>query len=47
LHPTGVVEIDGERYEASVQVGTLSRGDAVKVVGYRNFYLLVAEGREA
>ena len=47
LHPTGVVEIDGERYEASVQIGTLSRGDAVKVVGYRNFYLLVAEDREA
>lgn len=41
LHPLGEVEIGGIRYQATVAVGALSRGTPVRVVGYRNFCLLV------
>lgn len=41
LHPLGEVEIEGQRYQASVAIGTLSRGTPVQVTGYRNFGLLV------
>ncbi len=41
LHPTGEIEIDGKRYEATVQIGTLPRGEDVIVTGYKSFALLV------
>lgn len=41
LHPAGEVDIEGTRYQATLGVGTLNRGNSVKVVGQRNFALLV------
>lgn len=41
LHPVGQVVIDGKPYQATVAVGSLDRGEKVRVVGYRNFALLV------
>ena len=41
LHPAGEVEIEGTRYQATLGVGTLNRGNSVKVVGHRSFALLV------
>jgi membrane-bound serine protease (ClpP class) len=41
LHPVGKVEIGGDRYEATVAVGTIDRGERIVVVGYRNYSLLV------
>ncbi|MBL4576581.1 MAG: ATP-dependent Clp protease proteolytic subunit [Opitutaceae bacterium] len=47
LHPSGMVEIRGHRFEAKVDVGTLSKGEAIIVIGYRNFYLAVAKNIES
>lgn len=41
LHPLGVVEIEGKRYEATTSVGELKKGDTILVVGYKSFSLLV------
>lgn len=41
LYPTGEVEIEGRRYEARVEHGSAARGEAVEVVGYIDFGLLV------
>ncbi len=41
LFPHGEIEIDGQRYQAAVSVGSLERGTRVEVEGRRNFYLLV------
>ena len=41
LHPAGEVDIKGTRYQATLGLGTLNRGNSVKVVGRRNFALLV------
>ena len=41
LHPVGAVEIDGHRYEAQVEVGAVSKGEPVVVVGYGQFHLSV------
>ena len=41
LHPMGEVTIEGKRYQATLGLGTLERGSSIKVVGYRNFALLV------
>ena len=41
LHPMGEVAIEGKRYQAILGLGSLERGSSVKVVGYRNFALLV------
>jgi membrane-bound serine protease (ClpP class) len=41
MHPLGKVEIAGKSYEAMVQLGSASKGTRVKVVGYRQFSLLV------
>jgi membrane-bound serine protease (ClpP class) len=43
LHPLGEVEIDGHRYEATVAVGFLAIGTPVRVIGRRQFSLLVEE----
>ena len=43
LHPLGTVKIDGEYYEAIVAVGGLKKGTPVKVVGYKQYSLLVEE----
>jgi membrane-bound serine protease (ClpP class) len=45
LHPLGEVEIDGQRFEATLASGYLERGEQVVVVGYRNFALLVDKAR--
>lgn len=41
LHPAGEVEIEGKRYQATLGVGSLERGDPIIVTGYKNFALLV------
>lgn len=41
LRPVGVIEISGRRYEASVEVGEVPVGEAVRVVAGRDFSLLV------
>ena len=41
LHPLGMVEVDGNRYEATTSVGDLSKGEKIVVVGYKSFSLLV------
>ncbi|MCB1121468.1 MAG: hypothetical protein KJT03_07965 [Verrucomicrobiae bacterium] len=41
LHPLGIVEIDGKRYEATTSVGDLRKGAAIQVVGYKSYSLLV------
>lgn len=46
LHPLGQVDINGQRFEAQVAVGSLDRGTRVVVVGYRSFNLLVEPSRE-
>lgn len=43
LHPVGQVLIDGKPYQATVAVGSLARGERIRVVGYRNFALLVEQ----
>jgi membrane-bound serine protease (ClpP class) len=45
LRPNGQVEIDGRRYEASVEIGAIDAGRPVRVVGRNSFVLLVAEGK--
>ncbi len=46
LHPLGEVVIDGKRYQATVAVGSLDRGTAIMVTGYRDFSLLVDRAAE-
>ena len=41
LHPMGEVDIGGRRYQATLSLGTVRRGAMIKVVGYKNFALLV------
>jgi membrane-bound serine protease (ClpP class) len=45
LFPSGQVEIDGRRYEARVEVGTLPPGVAVRVVRRTDFNLIVEAKR--
>ena len=46
LHPAGLVEIEGCRYEARCEVGIIDRGASVRVVGREDFNLLVEEVAE-
>lgn len=46
LHPAGLVEIEGSRYEARCEVGIIDRGTSVRVVGREDFNLLVEEVAE-
>lgn len=41
MHPLGEVEIDGVRYQATVEIGSLDRGEKIVVTGYKHFSLLV------
>jgi membrane-bound serine protease (ClpP class) len=41
LHPLGLVEINGKRFEATTSVGHLKKEDRILVVGYKNYSLLV------
>ncbi len=41
MMPSGEVEIQNKRYQASVKYGILRRGDAITVTGYKDFSLLV------
>lgn len=41
LHPGGEVEVDGQRYSATVASGMLDKGERIVVSGYRNFAILV------
>lgn len=41
LHPTGEVEIENRRYQASVALGTVRHGTPVVVIAHRQFHLLV------
>lgn len=45
LFPSGQVEIDGRRYEARVEVGTLAAGTPVRVVRRTDFSLIVEAKR--
>jgi membrane-bound serine protease (ClpP class) len=47
LHPSGMVEVEGHRFEAKVDVGILSQGESIVVTGYRNFHLAVAKDIES
>ena len=41
LYPSGQVEIDGRRYEARLEVGTVERGTPVRVIREMEFALIV------
>ena len=41
FRPLGIVEIGGRQFEASAESGAVQRGDAVRVVGSRDFELVV------
>ena len=41
LRPLGLVEVDGNRFEATTNVGDLAKGHKIVVVGYRSYALLV------
>ena len=41
LHPGGQVEIKGQRYEARCVVGTIGRGESIRVVSSSDFGLVV------
>lgn len=43
LYPSGQVEIDGQRFEARVEFGSVERGDAVTVTGQSEFGLRVTK----
>jgi membrane-bound serine protease (ClpP class) len=43
LRPSGQIDIDGKRYEARVQVGTVKQGAKVVVVRRTDFELIVEE----
>lgn len=43
LRPSGQIEIDGQRYEARVQLGTVNAGRRVVVRGHTDFSLIVEE----
>ncbi len=43
--PTGEVEINGRRYSAVVEAGSLVRGSRIRVVGKRTYDLLVEEDK--
>jgi membrane-bound serine protease (ClpP class) len=45
LHPSGQVEIEGRRYEARVEVGSVERGATIVVRAYSDFGLIVEEKR--
>ena len=45
LRPSGQVEIDGRRYEATVEVGAVNAGDEVIVRGRNDFALIVEKAR--
>jgi membrane-bound serine protease (ClpP class) len=45
LRPGGLVEIDGRRYEARVEIGAIERGKPVVVRAYSDFGLVVEEVR--
>ena len=41
LRPTGEIEVDGQRYEARIEVGELPRGARVRIVRRADFVLIV------
>jgi membrane-bound serine protease (ClpP class) len=41
LHPVGMVEVDGNHFEATTSVGDLRKGETILVVGYKSYSLLV------
>ena len=41
LRPLGVVDIQGQRFEARCRIGTVESGRAIRVTGYSQFTLLV------
>lgn len=41
FRPLGIVEIDGHQFEASAESGAIQRGNAITVVGFRDFELIV------
>ncbi|MDR0901881.1 MAG: hypothetical protein LBM92_03825 [Opitutaceae bacterium] len=47
LRPFGQIEIDGRRYEARVQVGSVGRGESVVVLGRSDFGLEVGVADDA
>lgn len=47
LYPSGQVEIDGRRYSAKIELGTLDAGAPVVVVGHSDFGLTVERGERA
>jgi len=47
LFPSGEVDINGKRYQARVQVGTVRRDFLVRVTGHQEFSLLVEEAGES
>lgn len=45
LHPSGEIDIDGRRFQAIVEVGSIDRGEPVVVTGYRQYAVLVDRAR--
>jgi membrane-bound serine protease (ClpP class) len=46
MAPTGYVQLDGVRYEASCESGLAERGDSLRVVAVNNFRLIVTQIQE-
>ena len=46
MHPLGEVKIEGVRFQATVNVGSLDKGTPIVVIGYKHFNLLVEEDTE-
>jgi len=45
LRPTGEVEVNGERFDAACEFGSLEKDTPIIVTGYKNFHLLVDRTR--
>lgn len=46
MHPLGTVEIEGQYFEAIASLGAIDKGKSIRVVGHRDFSLLVEEYSE-
>ncbi len=41
LRPAGKIEIDGEQYDATAQIGYIEKGENIRIVAYENMQLIV------
>jgi len=41
LRPSGKIEVDGEQYDATAQIGYIEKGEKVRIVAYENMQFVV------